>query len=112
MTTDEFCQMSLSLPEAEERETWGEVTFRVRGNIFAILSPSQQSATIKATLPEQDGLVNDYPETFAIGPYTGRFGWIAVKLTTVDSQLLRDRLIQAWRRTTPKRAAAAYDAIR
>jgi len=32
-----FRQLCLALPEAEEREIWGEATFRVRDRIFARL---------------------------------------------------------------------------
>jgi YjbR len=49
ITADELRQVVLSLPEAEERETWGQPTFRVRDRMFAVLSDDGQQASVKAT---------------------------------------------------------------
>jgi hypothetical protein len=38
ITAEELRRVVLSLPEAEERETWGHPTFRVRDRMFAALS--------------------------------------------------------------------------
>jgi predicted DNA-binding protein (MmcQ/YjbR family) len=42
ITADELRRVVLSLPEAEERETWGHPTFRVRDKMFAALSDDAQ----------------------------------------------------------------------
>jgi hypothetical protein len=97
------------LPGAYERQTWGEATFRVREKIFAMLSPDERRASIKAYPEEQDMLVRSNPNTFSVAPYTGRFGWVTVQLESVDHELLRQLIILAWRRTAPQRLAAAYD---
>lgn len=112
MTADELRRFALSLPETEERETWGEATFRVRDKIFAMLRGDGDTASIKATLSAQDILVRSDPETFAIAPYTGRFGWVAVHLATVDPDLMHRIVADAWRQTAPKRLVAAFDACR
>src|SRR5213079_2911609 len=92
----EFRRLCLSMPEAEELETWGEATFRVRGRIFAMGSPEGASVSVKASLDDQAGLVAMDPKTFAISAYTGRFGWVNVRLAR--------RLIKnAWERTAPRR---------
>lgn len=39
MTAEELRRLALSLPEAVERETWGEATFRLHDKIFVTLSP-------------------------------------------------------------------------
>jgi len=36
------------MPDAEERETWGEATFRVKDLIFAMGSPDGEFASVKA----------------------------------------------------------------
>ena len=83
-TADELRRVVLSLPEAEERETWGHPTFRVRDKMFATLSDDGRHATVKATREEQAALVAAAPETFGIPAYVGRHGWVAVQLATVD----------------------------
>ena len=49
ITADELRQVVQSLPEAEERETWGHPTFRVRDKMFATMSDDGRQATVKAT---------------------------------------------------------------
>ena len=46
ITADELRRAALSLPEAEERETWGPPTFRVRDKLFASLSGDGRSAGV------------------------------------------------------------------
>jgi hypothetical protein len=107
---DDLRRIALSLPEAEERETWGEATFRVRSRIFAMMSAHGQGATIKASPPEQALLLASDPETFAYAAYVGRFGWVRVNLPTIDEALLRALLTDAWRSVAPKRTVARFDA--
>ena len=106
MTFKQLRAVCLALPEVEERETWGDATFRVRNKIFAISSPDGDTASIKASLDDQSGLVEMDPDTFSVAAYTGRYGWVRVQLRTL-SRALAERLIRnAWRQTAPKRLRA------
>ena len=109
ITADELRQVVRSLPEAEERETWGHPTFRVRDRMFAAMSDDGQEATVKATRQEQAALVSAAPETFGIPAYVGRHGWVSIQLATVDPAEVRELIVEAWRQTAPKRLVAAYD---
>jgi hypothetical protein len=110
MTANDVRRIALSLPEAEERETWGEATFRVRDRIFVMLGPDGRRAGVKASVDDQAALVEADPETFSVASYTGRFGWVTVDLATVNPDLMRKLVVTAWRRTAPRRLAAAHDA--
>jgi hypothetical protein len=110
ITTDELRRVVLSLPEAEERETWGHPTFRVRDKMFATLSDDGLLASVKATRQEQAALVAAAPDTFGVPAYVGRHGWVSVQLATVDPAELSELVVEAWRLTAPKRLVAAYDA--
>jgi hypothetical protein len=110
ITADALRQLVSSLPQAEERETWGHPTFRVREKMFAALSDDGHLATVKATRQEQAALVAADPETFGVPAYVGRHGWVSVRLATVDPEELRELLVEAWRQTAPKRLVAAFDA--
>jgi hypothetical protein len=110
ITADELRQAALSLPEAEERETWGHPTFRVRDRMFATLADDGSQATVKATRQEQEALVAAAPETFGVPAYVGRHGWVSIRLATADPAEVRELLEDAWRQTAPKRLVAAYDA--
>jgi hypothetical protein len=95
--------MCLALPEAEEVETWGEATFRVRGRIFAIGSPEGRSVSLKASLDDQAGLVAMDPKTFEVAAYTGRYGWVRVRLGGLGVELGEKLVKNAWERTAPRR---------
>ena len=110
-TADDLRDISLSLPDPDERLTWGShPTFRVRDKIFAILSEDGRSTSIKATLTEQAALIATDSDTFGVASHVGRYGWITVQLAMVAPDHLRELLIEAWRQTAPKRLVAAYDA--
>ena len=112
MTFKQLRALCLSLPEVEEGETWGEATFRIRDKIFAIGSPEGDTASIKASLDDQSGLVAMDPDTFSVSAYTGRYGWVRVRLGSLSPEL-GDRLIKnAWRRTAPKRLVAKLEEAR
>jgi hypothetical protein len=108
-TADELRRAALSLPEAEERETWDHPTFRVRDKMFATLSDDGRSAGIKTTKEEQTALVAGAPETFGVPAYVGRHGWVSVELATADPAEARELVTEPWRQTAPKRLVAAYD---
>ena len=108
MKFERFRQLCLSLPEAEERETWGEPTFRVRDRIFAMGSLGGEFVSLKASLDDQSGLVEMDPKTFAPSAYTGRYGWVRVRLASVGVGLARQLVTNAWKRAAPRRLVAQY----
>jgi hypothetical protein len=103
---EEFRRLCLELPEAEERETWGEATFRVKGRIFAMGASDGGSVSLKASLDDQAGLVAMDSKTFSVSAYTGRFGWVSVRLSRLRPELAERLLQNAWARTAPKRLVA------
>lgn len=109
MKFERFRQLCLSLPEAEERETWGEATFRVRDRIFAMGSPDGEFVSVKASLDDQSGLVEMDPKTFAPSAYTGRYGWVRVRLAGVGVELALQLVTNAWKRTAPRRLVTSIE---
>jgi hypothetical protein len=97
------------MPEAEERETWGDPTFRIRSKIFVMFSESERHAWVKSTHDEQRALVAQDPETFFVPPYVGPSGWIGVVMRTVDRHEMEELIIEAWRQAAPKRLVQAFD---
>ena len=72
----------LALPEAEERETFGGPTFRVREKIFAMETgrDGPPSFWCKAPPGSQAVLVGADPARFFVPPYLGSKGWIGMRL--------------------------------
>jgi hypothetical protein len=104
-TGDDFRSIALALPHAEERETWGHPTFRVRDKMFAAMASDGASASVKATKEAQAALVGSEPEVFSIPAYVGHAGWVGVDLASVDPDELRELVTEAWLMTAPKRLA-------
>src|SRR5438876_1368054 len=88
-------RIAASLPETEEILTWGtDVTFRVRGKIFAIGGDGSDRLSVKATPETQADLIDMDPETFARSAYVGRFGWVTVALDRVEPAQLPALLVE------------------
>jgi hypothetical protein len=104
-------RIALALPETEEVHVaeWGHPTLRVRGKMFASGSPDSPTMSVKASKEEQAELVAARPEVFSVAAYVGRFGWVRINLPGIDADELRELLVEAWRRTAPKRVVATYD---
>jgi hypothetical protein len=104
----------LALPEAAERETWGEATFRVREKIFAMAGDGNGKGRLamscKARPGLQAALVGADPGRFFVPPYVGPKGWIGIYLgEETDWDELADLVEESFRMTAPKRVAALLD---
>ena len=100
---------ALSLPEAEERETWENATFRVRNRIFVMFDEKERHLWIKSTHDEQQALIAMDPDAFFFPSYVGSKGWIGVVVSKADRGEVEDLITEAWRLTAPKRLVAAFD---
>lgn len=111
VTVAQVRAMALAMPGATEVVTWGtDLTWRIGEKMFAVGGPESPRVSVKASKEDQAELVSMSPETFSVAPYVGRYGWVSVRLESVDEDEMRALIIEAWRRTTPKRAVKAYDA--
>ncbi|MFN4272831.1 MAG: MmcQ/YjbR family DNA-binding protein [Aliihoeflea sp.] len=79
---DRLRGICLSLPEAAEKEAWGDPTFRVKDKIFAMakIGDGRTSVWCKAPEGSQAILVEADPETFFVPPYVGHKGWVGMRL--------------------------------
>jgi hypothetical protein len=100
---------ALSLPEAEERETWETATFRVRNKIFVMFDEKERHLWIKSTHDEQQALIAMDPDAFFFPSYVGSKGWIGVVVSKADRGEVEDLITEAWRLTAPKRLLASFD---
>jgi predicted DNA-binding protein (MmcQ/YjbR family) len=110
---DRLRAICLALPEAAERETWGDATFRVRDKIFAMAGGGDGRISVwcKAPPGAQAALVGADPERFFKPPYVGPKGWIGVYLDgAVDWEELTGMVEESYRMTAPKRLSASLDA--
>lgn len=110
---DRLRAICLALPEAVERETWGQATFRVREKIFAMAgygTGSRLAVSCKGRPGLQGALVEADPARFYVPPYVGPKGWIGAYLgDETDWDELADLVEESYRMTAPKRLAAQLD---
>ena len=100
---------ALSLPEAEERETWENATFRVRNKIFVMFDEQERRLWVKSTHDEQQALISMDPDTYFFPSYVGSKGWVGVVVSKADRGELEELITEAWRLTAPKRVVVAFD---
>ena len=102
----------LALPEATEKEAWGDPTFRVRDKIFAMekRGDGRISLWCKAPPGSQEILVGAAPERFFVPPYVGRKGWIGLRLDDdPDWDEVAEVVKRSYRLIAPKRLAATVE---
>lgn len=103
MTPDEFRQLALTFPEAEEGSHMGHPDFRVGGKIFATIAPDGERGMVKLTPEQQASLVRTDPESFepASGAW-GRNGSTMLTFANADEDTVGNALSMAWKNTAPK----------
>lgn len=81
-STTRLRAICLALPEASEKEAWGDPTFRVRDKIFAMEKRGNGRMSLWCKAPEgsQMVLVGADPDRFFVPPYVGYKGWIGMRL--------------------------------
>jgi predicted DNA-binding protein (MmcQ/YjbR family) len=109
---DRLRAICLALPEAVEKEAWGDPTFRVRDRIFAMekRGDGRVSVWCKAPAGSQMVLVGADPERFFVPPYVGLKGWIGVRLDNdPDWTEVAAVVKRSYRLIAPKRLAALVE---
>ena len=105
-------KICLALPEAVEKETWGEATFRVRDKIFAAAGAGEGGVSMSCKAPPgvQEMLVGADPRRFFRPHYVGHRGWVGVRLDAgTDWDQVADLVEESYRMTAPKKVAALLD---
>lgn len=99
----------LALPEAVEKETWDDPTYRVRDKIFA-MERNRDGRTAfwcKAPPGGQMILTGADPDRFFIPPYVGPKGWIGMWIDDgPDWAEVAEVVRRSYTLTAPKRLAA------
>src|SRR5688572_27898428 len=110
MNADEFRQLALGFPEAEERSHMDHPDFRVGGKIFATIAPDGVRGMVKLSPEQQAILTRSVPTDFvpASGAW-GRNGSTMVTFATTEQVTARQALAAAWKNTAPNRLLSIAD---
>jgi hypothetical protein len=110
MTPEDIRAVALSLPEAVEQPHFEKTSFRVRGKIFATVTPDGARLWLK--LPEEIKATLKESDPAAILPLPGacdRGGSTLIEVARMDAAKLADLVRLAWRQVAPKRLHGAGD---
>lgn len=101
----------LALPGGREAyvEKWGDWTLRCGDKVFVVGRPEASTCSVKASKEDQAELIGATPDVYSAAPYVGRYGWVRVELSGADPGELRQVVVEAWRRTAPKKLVREYD---
>jgi len=111
VTTDDFRNLALGLPEAVESAHMSHPDFRVGGKIFATLgAPDEDWGMVKLTPEQQKQFIREEPEIFVpVRGGWGRRGATNVRLQAAKKQPLYEALLTAWRNTAPKKLVRQFE---
>ena len=102
-------KICLALPEAEEKPFGGHTApaFRVRDKLFVMTSEDGTTMNCKGAPGVQQALVSSDPDKFFVPRYTGKNGWIGIRLDVdQDWDEVAELIEESWRRTAPKKVVA------
>jgi hypothetical protein len=104
MTPEEFREIALSFPGAEEGSHMGHPDFRVGGKIFATLGPDLTWGMAKLTPAQQQDHLRNEPSAFkpASGAW-GTGGATLITLADVSEGSVRHALSDAWRNRSARK---------
>ncbi|HLJ76857.1 MAG TPA: MmcQ/YjbR family DNA-binding protein [Acidobacteriaceae bacterium] len=108
MTPDEFRNLALALPDAQECAHSNHPDFRVGGRIFATLGyPDEAWAMVKLFPDQQAAFIATAPKAFSpVKGAWGKQGCTSILLAKAKKRKVQEALHAAWRKT------AVHTAIR
>ncbi|GAB6898245.1 MmcQ/YjbR family DNA-binding protein [Kineosporia succinea] len=108
MDETEVRTLALGLPETREQPHFTMTSFRVRGSIFATMTPERDQ--LHVFVPEDDvhDAVSESAETCEELWWGQKLDGVKVTLEGADPGLVNTLLIAAWRQKAPKKLVADW----
>ena len=101
--------MARGLPRSDEVLVRGRVKFRVGRIVYLALSEDERSMGFAFPKEERADLVTSAPAIFSMPrPSDLRYNWVVVRLDAVDTEELRELVLDAWRMVVPRRVALEH----
>jgi hypothetical protein len=107
MKLQEARRFALSLPEAAEEPHHDMSSSRVRGKIFATITPDEAHLHIFVDDVETRASVTEDPAAFEELWWGNQLRGVRVNLVSADAARVCELLEASWRRKAPKRLVAA-----
>jgi hypothetical protein len=102
--------VALALPEAEEGTSYRQPAFRVRGKVFAAMSPHEDGALVVRVDPdERPLLIATRPDVLYVTAHYEAYPRLLVRLAAADPGELEERITDSWLLAAPPRLAATLE---
>ena len=104
MDINRFRQIALTFPEATEAPHFENTAFKVTKKIFATLNASENRATVKFSLEDQDLFcLFDKNIVYPVPNKWGKQGWTHINLTLANEEICLEALTAAYCSVAPKK---------
>src|SRR5436190_11223078 len=111
VTLEDVRRVALPLSRTDEALVRDYIKFRVRGIVYASVSPDETLLGFGFPRDERDDLVAAEPDKFLLPVASDlRYQWVRARMAALDLDELRELVEDAWRMCVPKRVAADWDA--
>jgi hypothetical protein len=102
-------QIAMSLPRTTEHLVRDHTKFRVGRLVYASVSADEERIGFGFPKEERAALVASEPDKFMMPLRSDeRYNWVRARLPVLDTDELRELLIDAWCMVVSKKAAAGY----
>jgi hypothetical protein len=109
VTLDDVRALALTLPRTEEGLVRDHVKFRVRGIVYASVSPDETLMGFGYPKDERADLVASEPDKFLMPVKSDeRYHWVRTRMAALDVDEMHELVLDAWQMVVPKKVAAAY----
>ncbi|MET8140699.1 MmcQ/YjbR family DNA-binding protein [Sphaerisporangium sp. NPDC005288] len=110
ITVEDVRRVAMSLARTEEALVRDHVKFRVRGIVYASISPDETLMGFGFPKEERAALVASEPEKFLMPlPSDERYQWVRARLSALGHDEMRELVTDAWRMVVPKFLIRAHD---
>jgi len=102
VTSDDVRAVALALPRAREQLVGGRAKLKVKQYVFCAFSRDEASMGFGFPREERQSLIESDPLTYFWPPPGDlRYQWVCARLERLDSELMTELVVDAWRMCVP-----------
>jgi hypothetical protein len=109
VTLDDVRRLALTLPRTEEALVRDSVKYRVRGIVYAAISPDETLFGFAYPKDARADLVASEPDKFLMPIRSDeRFHWVRARMAALDVDEMRELVLDAWQMVVPQKVIRDY----
>lgn len=103
VTADDVRRVGLALPRTFEQQVRGRWKLKVKQIVYVAFSRDEEAMGFGFPRAERNGLVASDPDMFFLPPASDlRYQWVCCHLPRLGQDEMRELVVDAWRKCTPK----------